>query len=185
MAKIEALYTLEVKDKNGKTLSKVTKPCKSLVIAFLQLLEVQAYPSVAVNMKDKDANVSARDENASSFKSEGAVGVALGILVGTGTTPVDNLDFVMETLIAHGAGATQLSYGATSKTTTAEVGANVDFQLLRTFSNTSGSTINVTEIGIYSNNATGAFMTLHEIVILTAVPNGTTLTVTITFRTTV
>ena len=186
MPKIEAFYTLEVKDKNGKTVSKVTKPCKSFVLQFLQLLECQFYPSVNVTIKDtSNVGQSATDAQYNFNAEAGVTDVTKGIVVGTGTTPVTSNDYVMETLIAHGVGATQLSYGATSKVTTAVVGANVDFQLIRTFNNGSGSTINVTEIGLYSVMVTWDVMLLHEIVTLTAVTNGQTLTVTITFRTTV
>ena len=179
---------IEVKDKNGKTVSKVTKPCKSFVLQFLQLLEAQMYPSVAVTVTDWMGTPYAATEHANTFKTESPVGnTDYGILVGTGTTPVDNLDNAMEALIVHGVGAGELSYGATSKVTAAEVGANIDLQIIRTFSNGSGNTINVTEVGIL-----GCFIAtprwaliLHEIVALTAVANGQTLTVTITFRTTV
>ena len=186
MSKIEALITLEVKDKKGKTVSKVTKPCKSFVIQFLQLLEVHLYPSEAVTITDITGTPNASEEHATNFAMESPVGYdSLGILVGTGTTPVTNADYVMETLIAHGVGAGQLSYGATSKVTTAEVAPNVDLQLLRTFTNSSGSTINVTEIGIYGSQTTNTILMLHEIVALTPILNGQTLTVTITLRTTV
>ena len=186
MSKIEALYTLEVKDKNGKTVSKVTKPCHSFVLAFMQLIEVQFYGS-SVTIKDTAGANQAITTNQYNLLSGGPVGDAnKGTLVGTGTTPVDNLDYVMETLIAHGVGAGQLSYAGNSKVTTAEVGANVDFQFLRSFVNSSGDTINVTEIGIYSQMIADKLgMTLHEIVTSTPVLNGQTLTVTITFRTTV
>lgn len=188
VSKIEALYTLEVKDKNGKTVSKITKPCKSFVLQFLQMLETQIFPtSTPTTVTDITGTDYTTSAHAQNFKADALVtDDAVGMLVGTGTTPVDNLDYVMETKIAHGVGAGQLSYGATSKVTSAEVGANVDFQLIRTFTNSSGSTINVTEIGIYGWIANSyKFLMLHEIVTLTAVPNGQTLTVTITYRTTV
>ena len=187
MSKIEAFYTLEVKDKNGKTVSKVTKPCHSFVIGFLQLVECQLYQGISVTVNDVTGTPTAQNNHAINLNLKvGATEDGRGMLVGTGTTPVDNLDYTMETQIAHGTGAGQLSYGSMSKITSAEIGANVDFQMIRTFSNTSGSTINVTEIGLYCYGGGGEVcMILHEIVTLTPVANGQTLTVTITFRTTV
>lgn len=186
---LRVFYTLEVKDKNGKTVSKVTKPCHSFTIAMLQLIEVQSFGYTNVNIRDILNSVESVKDDAGNLESQGIIGnVGVGIVVGTGTTPVTNTDYVMEALIAHGVGAGQLSYGAGSKVTTAEVGVNVDLQKIRTFSNTSGGTINVTEIGIHSEGISVAshdFLTLHEIVTLTAVANGQTLTVTITYRTTV
>ena len=187
MSKLEAIYTLEVKDKTGKTVSKVIKPCKSFVLQFLQILEVQIY-TTAVTMKDTSGTDRGVPVTLESFdcKTSGGVGqTTTSILVGTGTTPVDNLDFSMESLIAHGVGVGELSYGDTSKVTSAEVGANVDFQLIRTFSNTSGGTINVTEVGIVARGGSYYMLILHEIVTSTPVANGQTLTITITFRTTV
>jgi len=189
MSKIEALYTLEIKDKNGKTVSKVIKPCKSFVLQFLQILEIQLDPANAVTLKDVAGANKTCDQHANSLNSTAPVtNDTYGMMVGTGTTPVVNADYVMETKIVHGVGAGELQYGASSIVTAAEVGANVDLQLIRTFTNGSGNTINVTEIGIISLANDGAaqyFLTLHEIVTLTAVTNGQTLTVTITFRTTV
>ena len=186
MSKIEALYTLEVKDKNGKTVSKITKPCKSFTIAFLQIIESQLFPNSPLNARDITNTLNAINDHATNLNQEvNAADDTRGTLVGTGTTPVDNLDYVMETQITHGVGAGQLSYGASSKVTTAEVGANVDLQSIRTFTNNSGAEINVTEIGVYGYSFADIYMLLHEIVTLTAVANGQTLTVTITFRTTV
>lgn len=189
MSKIEALYTLEVKDKKGKTISKVTKPCESFVLQFMQLLEAQLDPANAVVIKDvAAANKTCNDDNNTLNSCAPVTNELYGLSVGTGVTPVVNADYVMETKIAHGVGAGELQHGASSMVTSAEVGANVDCQLIRTFTNGSGNTINVTEIGIISLGNDGAaqyFLTLHEIVTLTAVANGQTLTVTITFRTTV
>ena len=70
-----------------------------------------------------------------------------GIRVGTGTTPVTATDITIETLIVHGIGAGQLSYGAQVWVDVVESGSNVDFSWTRAFTNTSGGTITVTEIG--------------------------------------
>jgi len=187
MPQLQALYTLEVKDKNGKTVSKETKPCKSFVLQFLQVLEGQLDPDNSIVIKDTSNVDQTCDENEHAFDISAIVGTTTyGLLVGTGTTPVTTTDYTMETLIAHGTGAGELSYGVASKVTTAEVGVNVDFQTLRTFTNTSGNTINVTEIGLACvANLNYLMLILHEIVASTPVLNGQTLTVTITLRTTV
>ena len=185
MSKTEAFYTLKVTDKDGKTVSKVTKPCKSFVLQFLQMLELMSFQD-NVTIKEVGGTPTDVSTHISAFKlNAGVANDDYGVLVGTGTTPVDNTDYAMETKIDHGAGAGELNYGESSKVAAAVVGVNVDLQFIRTFTNSSGNTINVTEIGIYRYVATPIFMTLHEIVTLTAVPNGQTLTVTITCRTTV
>ena len=182
-------YQLTVTDnKTGKIISQTPfRRSKSFVLQFLQILEVQGYPSVGVSIKDTSNTPRAVDKHENAFKLEAAVGdVTIGTVVGTGTTSPTNSDYALETLIAHGVGAGELSYGAQSKTTTAVVAPNVDFILTRTFNNGSGGTINVTEAGIYCiAYAAWYFMILHDVFAAVEVANGQTLTVTYTFRTTV
>lgn len=192
MSKIEAIYKVEVKDKKGEIVYSVEKPCHSFTLQFLQILASQLYPSTGVSpVKDIDGTGNTIIEHAENMDLEGGAGdTTKGILVGTGTTTPTNIDFVMETLIANGAGAGQLNYAGMTQVATAVVGANVDFTLIRTMTNASGGTINVTEIGIYmegyvSGVGTDDNLILHEVISSVAVANGQTITVTILFRTTV
>lgn len=176
-------------NKTGKVVYRNKTVSESFVLQFLQFLEVQVYPSVDVNIQDFTDTTRACQDHATSFKAEGAVtDDQTGIIVGTGTTPVASNDVAMETLIAHGTAAGELSYGAMSKTTTAIVGVNVDLIMTRTFNNGSGSTINVTEVGIQCYGyygAASAFLIVHDVSTAVPVANGQTLTVNYTFRTTV
>jgi len=188
MGGLKGLLTLKVADKNGKTISEVTHEMKSFVLQFLQLLEAHMYPSVNVNIQDVTDTTKSVTKGTVTFHSEWAVtDDDRGIMVGIGTTPPTNTDVAMETKIVHGTGAGQLSYGATSKTTTTEVGANIDFVFTRTFNNGSGNTINVTETGIIciATNTTTYFLIAHDTFSAVAVANGQTLTVNYTLRTTV
>lgn len=184
---IGIFYRLVVRDKKGELVSDTgPKRSRSFLIAFLQLLECHMYPSVNVNIQDKTDTTRSVLEHANSFAVEAAVGSAVGLLVGTGTTTPTNTDYVIETIINHGTGAGQLQHGATSKITTQEVGANVDFQIIRTFTNGSGGTINVTESAFLARAVTAFYLTILRDT-FTAVPvlNTQTLTVTYTLRTTV
>ena len=189
MSRINLLYQLIVKDKNGKIIRKTRfKRSKSFVLQFLQLLEIQLYYAGIAALKRTDGTSDAETVDVDNFRANGGVGLTtFGVVVGTGTTSPTSADYVMETLIAHGVGAGQLSYGATSKTAAAVVGANVDFILTRTFNNGSGNTINVTEAGLYCyvSNAGKYAMIIHDVFSAVAVTNGQTLTVNYTFRTTV
>ena len=180
-------YQLTVTDKKtGKVIRKTRlRRSKSWVIAFLQTVEVQMM-QVGVNIRDVLNTVNAINPNQLNLDVTSGVGDDTeGIIVGTGTTAPDNMDYVIETIIAHGAGAGQLNYGAMSKTTSAEVGANVDFLLTRTFTNASGGTINVTEIAVYSLSGAKTNMIIHDTCVAVPVNNGQVLTVTYTLRTTV
>jgi len=181
--------TVTVHDiKTGKLISKQIKRSESFVIAFLQIVECQFYPSVNVSVVDTGGTPRSCPDGLTNLNIEvGAGSDTYGLFVGTGTTTPTNSDYAPETQIAHGAGAGQLNYGATSKTTAQEVGANVDLIITRTFTNSSGGTINVTEYGIigkiFNGSAYGLF--LHDVDSATAVNNGQVMTVSYTFRTTV
>lgn len=71
-----------------------------------------------------------------------------GILVGTGTTAATKDDHTIETLIADGAGAGQLEYGAMVVSGSNAVSGGYRVSLSRQFDNDSGSTITVRECGV-------------------------------------
>ena len=71
-----------------------------------------------------------------------------GIRVGTGTSAPTPTDYDLGALIAHGTGAGQLQYGASTIEATQIVDSTTSFRIVRTFTNASGSTITVKEIGL-------------------------------------
>ncbi|MBA7531057.1 hypothetical protein ES705_23268 [subsurface metagenome] len=185
---IGLFYQITVKDKQGKIVSKTRlRRSKSFCLAFLQALQVQYNIAANVVIKDTLAanETCVADEDMLDIHAASGVDT-LGLLVGTGTTPATNIDYVMETKIAHGGAATQLNYGELQEIAAAVVGANVDYQLFRAFTNTSGGTIQVTETGIYCWIKIGKYsLIIHDVFTAVAVANGETITVTYTFRTTV
>ena len=186
---LSLFYQITVTDKNGKVVRKTRmRRSKSFVLAFLKMLEAEFNTATGIQVKDTaGANIEANYGYTALFACVAPAGtVTTGIVVGTGTTPHATDDYVMETLIAHGSGATQLNYGSQSFINAVEVGANVDFQLVRSFTNASGSTINVTEIGLYNQLASTKFaLTIHDVITAVPVLNAETITVTYTLRTTV
>lgn len=202
---INLYYQLTVTDtKTGKILSKTRqRRSKSFVIAFLLFLHAHlacAYGQVTgttSTIKDV-ANASKSLQIGTSLtgqwcppKGKAPSGdAAYGIAVGTGTTPVDTLDYNLETKVAHGVGAGQLQYGASTMNTPLEVGANVDYVFTRSYVNGSGGTINITETGLLVTGKDAGLAQIyaciiHDVFALVAVANGQTLTVTYTVRTTV
>lgn len=184
---INIFYQLTVRDKQGKIVSKTPiSRSKSFVVGFLKILQSQL-TGLATTVKATDASsqaCAATSSNLAMFSP--ASTTTWGILLGIGSTPPDNLDYVMETLIADGNGAGQLEYAAHGAIDAQEVGANVDLQLSRTMQNLSGGGINVTEAGIVTYFGASKFgMIIHDIFAVVAVANGETITVTYTIRTTV
>lgn len=196
MSKINLLHRTIIKDKNGKIIkqSKWT-PCHSFLKQFLQTLE-SMFCNANMTVKDTGGTNRTIIRNGTTrafliYITAGDNDDNFGIVVGTGTTSPTNTDFQLETQITHGVGAGQLDYGAHSTTTTTVVGNNVDFVVSRDLYNGSGSTITVTEIGIYtrSENTVAVscyFCSIRDV--LTAsqdVLNTQTLTIQYTLRTTV
>lgn len=73
----------------------------------------------------------------------------VGVQVGTGTTAVDRDDFDMETIIANGSGAGQLTFtNPGTLTKAAAVTGGYRIMLERSFNNDSGGDITINEAGI-------------------------------------
>lgn len=111
-----------------------------------------------------------------------------GIQIGTGTTAPANTDHTIETIINNGVSSGQMQWGSCGVCTCAIVGSNVDLVISRAFSNSSGGTITLREIGLtgYMSNSAGPYVFLfaHDAV-NQAVNTAQTATVTYMMRTTV
>lgn len=185
---IGMFYQLTVRDKEGKIVRKTRlRRSRSFCIAFLQILQVQMLQANK-QIRDTLNSVETCAPLSDNFKANAAATINVnGIQIGTGTTTPTNTDYALETLIAHGSGATQINYAIQSDIDAQEVGANVDYQLLRSMQNLSGSTINVSEAGIagYLLAPAKYALLVHDVFTAVPVANGQTITITYTFRTTV
>lgn len=123
------------------------KPSESFVIQFLEI--IHAYLSFI----SRDITTVANEEDEWTRESEPRANAVSGdttkgIVVGTGSTAVTNTDYKMETKIAHGSGAGQLLYSSMSWSQPCEVGAELRLVAARSFTNDSGSTVTIQEVGI-------------------------------------
>jgi hypothetical protein len=154
----------------------------------------------AGKMPCKDTGGTARhdaDYNFRSFINSGGVSVSYyatagtvtrGIIVGTGTGAESFEDYVIGTLVAHGTGSGQMSYQAQAAASGAYDAGTRVFTTVhrRSFDNSSGGTINVSETALYYTLCTvsGGFNFLMSRDLLAApvaVANGQRLTVDYTF----
>lgn len=104
-----------------------------------------------------------------------------GVQVGTGTTAPTINDTKLETKITHGVGAGQMQYSAVTFGAPTSDGSTAHFTITRDFSNNSGGSITVKEIGLAVNfysylGSTEIILTIRDAVDI-AVPDGETLTV--------
>jgi hypothetical protein len=156
---IQLYYQTSIIDsKTGKIIKKGRrKASKSLILQFLKHLEVlinHGYSSTGAVVSIADSGGTARNIQGSSsaFRYCSVLGsssdINHGIMVGTGTSAVNNTNYFLDARIAHGTGSGQLEYGSSSCVPATIVGNNVELILYRTFVNSSGASINVKEIGI-------------------------------------
>lgn len=168
-------------------------PSHSYVLQFLVMIE-GLFNRISKNAKDVDAANSAIITAANNINTKGRVdgGVGAdtyGIVVGTndGSTPEDNENYKLDTKILHSAvgEAGKLNYRNVTFIVPHELAGNIDFDISRAFLNETGSGITINEIGIICWNTSGFYhLILRDVVAAENVPDGNTLTVVYTLRTT-
>jgi len=188
--KHELWYSVVVRDRQGKVLSRERCRSRSFLKAWNQLmfaqvcdLEGAAYGTI----KATDGSVGYGYAEARNFRveSHGSYG---GIFCGTGDTPVAIDDFELEGLIAEGAGPGQFNYSGMSTVTAATLdGSHCQFGVSRSPVNNSGNPITVKEVGIHTSfyvSTTQKWMLAIRDVLETPqeVPNGGAITVDYTLE---
>jgi hypothetical protein len=195
----KAVIEYEVRDKNGKLLSRGKLPAKSWVGNIIGLLSslikggTSGTTSFTRYVGDTrtdliDISNTARGYGIALSTANTYVGgeapvgdVGGGIVVGTSDTPVSLGQYALQSPIAHGTGSGQLSYGATTVEALTKNTAWF-FRVIRTFTNNSGASITVKEIGLYvklwSGGAVYSYMLARDVPSTPiTIPNGSTLTV--------
>jgi hypothetical protein len=190
----KAVIEFEVRDKNGKLLQKGKFPAKSWVGNLIRLLNMlwdvwasitTAYNFYCYSQKSLllDTTGTARSFGINtgatgSFGGEAPAGdTSAGILVGTSDSPVSLAQYNLLGLITHGTGSGQLSYGATV-VEDLTIDTTYYFRIIRTFTNNSGASITVREIGLFLKLTTQSFMFARDVPTSPiTIPNGSTLTV--------
>jgi len=195
---IDIRVEAKVIDKNGKIIKIHKQRSHSFVANFLDLLGTQFYNAyggtnvlyniISVgNAQDGCVQIMAiNDTNGDS---------TYGIAIGTGTATPTPTDYRLGNQINNGTGSGQMVYGAHSFVPSSSSvnisGGIASFQVIRTFTNNSGSTITVSEVGIIARIINQAKTLIYSILIVhdllsspISVPNGSTLTVTYTISVT-
>ena len=185
--KVEWYIQWEVKDKNGQLKSykkhKANSTVRSMIDLMYSLMSEAAYTNGGKDTSN--ATQSPTHNAATNFYCNALAGNALyGLVVGSGTNAVTINDYALQTLIAHGVGAGQLSYGAMNFVAPAVAGSTKSFTLVRIFTNSSGSDITVNEIGIYVKSNT-IYYCIERSLSTQVIPNTLTGTLTYTCSVTV
>ena len=191
------LLRLVVKDRNGKILSDTGhKPSKSFVIQFLEafygIFRGANQTGTATDNSEHYVYRGSASMGLDNFRIDADAGQAsLGIVVGrnVGSSPEGNMDYKLDSQCAQGSGTNQFMHGVQSIGEVGEVGVNVDWELYRVFTNLSGATIEVKEVGIQHmtrhDGGIWYYLDIRDVITTVAVPDNCSLTVYYTIRTTV
>jgi len=170
--------------KNGKIYKKSRKrKCHSFVVAFIQNLGGML--GSAKNTFIDTGNTSRTEYHLNDFKTSANSGVAyLGSVVGTGNAAVTINDYKLATAIAHGSGAGQLLYSACTVAIPSFTDTTGTLIVSRLFTNSSGGTITVEEIGIYCKDSVPYYYLIARDLSTIVVTDGTILTLNYIIQTT-
>jgi hypothetical protein len=194
LPKIRVEYEAEVRDKNGKLISQIKGESHSFVKNFLRFLRALWGATTVTITNTGGGTASIRGtwyQSAPStnfpFDANAGLGTdAYGIQVGSSDAPFSRDNYSLGSKISHGTGSGQLVYGAMSFEDVADADGSSYLRLTRTFTNNSGASVTVKEIGIALRQSIYADSTYYLIYFLIArdvltspssVPDGATFTV--------
>jgi len=190
----QVYYTVEVRDKNGKLISREKRRSRSFVRQWCDLHYWLAEPTdkTVTDISNTSRTLDRDTGLIHALRMDGAaVEPDKGVVVGTGTTAVTIADYALAAKIAEGTGVGQLSHQAVTLTAPSVVGSECSWTATRVFINGSGATITVTEIGIYVSAqdtvpAVRYFLVVRDVLVTAqAVPDGGAITVVYTIKVTV
>jgi hypothetical protein len=193
--KIKLEYELEVRDKNGKLISRKKGESHSFVKNFIQILRaLLGGTSVSINDTGGASRTfrGAWSHLASSWTENPCNANApagndtYGIQVGSSDAVFSKDNYSLGSKISHGTGSGQLLYGASTFETVTDTDTSSYFRITRVFTNNSGASVTVKELGIVimhsvladSTTYTYYFLILRDVLTSpSSVPDGATLTV--------
>ncbi len=186
--KRELWYSVVVRDRKGKVVSREQRKSRSFLKQWNQLVYI-LLTGVGTTVKFTDGVERAGELHANNFEVNGDYGDIEGIVIGTGNTAPTISDYVMEALIANGSGAGEMDYQLTAVAASVVSAPNCGFLVERAFVNNSGAEITVRESGIiaYCGASAGSRRVCGIRDVFgtpQAVPNGGSLSVNYTLRVT-
>jgi len=195
---IRATITFRITNPDGTVVKEWTEPAHSLNYNFGLFMNA-LWGATTVSMTNTAGNgVSVDGASGGTMALTAASGnAAYGIVIGSGasagSTPSPSL-YNLVAQIPAGINSGQIEYGAVSVSSVSQSGQTTSFTISRSFTNVSGATITVTEIGIVvlmtgwnmGAYASGTYFLIAYDIPSSAisVQNGQTLTITYTFSVT-
>lgn len=189
-------YTVEVRDKEGRLLERISEPSHSYVQAWNQMINThaKAIPDVGPYLTIKDVD----GVNQSAYAATDQLGATAiigdlrkGIRIGKGTTAVAIADYALESPCDEGTGVDEFEHQAMTFTAPSVAVSTCSFTMRRVMVNNSGATISgIKEIGCYNGYlrtwATSYVLGFRDVLPSAVyVPHGGSITVTYTIKVTV
>jgi hypothetical protein len=198
-------YEVEVRDKNGKLISRHHGKSHSWLKQFIQMIMAEwQYANggsnpTAVSITDETGNVRNMPPMQNAIFNNGAFAInapagssEYGVKVGGGDAPNALSTYALTSPISHGTGSGQLVYGAHSiESVINPSGYDLTFRTTRVFTNNSGATVTVKEIGITTKRmdqggTARTFLFVRDVLPSpSSVPDGASLTIRYTVKITV
>ncbi|MBA7641980.1 hypothetical protein ES703_49666 [subsurface metagenome] len=184
--KHELWYSVVVRDRHGKVISRERRKSKSFLEQWNQLI-YNHMASVNSNIADTGGVPRNVGRLTNDFAMNAPLGNAdYGIRVGTGNTAVAIDDFALEFPITEGVGAGLMEHLVCTITVPAVAAPSCTFLVSRPIVNNSGGVITVREAGIYMRMATFYFCGIRDVLTVPqAVPDGGSITIDWTIGVTV
>ncbi|MBA7696831.1 hypothetical protein ES703_105483 [subsurface metagenome] len=189
---VESLsYTVEVTDKAGKLLKRISAPSRSYCKGWNQV--ISRYAGVPATVQNTaGVNKSLNNSSALFLACNAAAGaIDIGIRIGKGSTAVTISDYKLESACAQGTGVDQFQHLVVTFTEPSVDGSTISHTIKRVAVNNSGADIEgIREIGCYNRfytTATAEVMLGFRDVLPASltIPDGGAITVTYTLRVTV
>jgi len=183
VSKLKFEIELELRDKDGKLLEKRRFPSHTYVYPFFVCLDAHL-ASRNMSVTKIDGTTAGTDvlnytNGYITFLGNASYGdTSKGIVIGTSDTPYSPTQYKLQSIISHGSGVGQMLYSAQTTDPPQQVTGGYRIVFSRVFTNASGSSITVKEIGIYMYTYNvGNFMMARDVIAPVTVGNGQSLTV--------
>jgi len=151
----EMYLEVEVKDKDGNIIHYHRQKARTWVKNLFSILR-NSFNGSQPTFQKQDGSVYTNSMNIETFLKVASPSgnYNYGILVGMGTKAWAIDDYKLDNKISHGSSSNQLLYGTTTVEDIVIESNRIYFRVIRTFTNSSGSSTTVTEVGLATYGVT-------------------------------
>jgi len=152
--KIEVFLSAIIHDRKGNVVARLPRVhTECLIAAFLKLLKVQV-SQAAETIKDTGGVDRSPASNVMNLQTNATAGeTTWGLVVGTGTNPVTMTDNKLQTQVT-----ASVAYGTVGFSLNAPDASTFVFAITRQFSNNTGATLSIREVGWYFRGGSGLWI---------------------------